>query len=67
MPLRSMPLDGLRALYFFKNILFIFKKEGETDRQQEREGQRERERGSQANSMLSVEPDQGLDPRTLRL
>jgi len=30
------------------------------------EGQRERERESQADSALSTEPDAGLDPTTLR-
>lgn len=65
MPLRSMPLDGLRALYFFKNILFIFKKEGETDRQTAGAGGPEGE-GERISSKLhaELEPHERLDSMT---
>ena len=48
---------------FLKIYLFERKKERESSRQKQREGKKE----SQADSLLSMEPDTGLDPRTLRL
>ena len=37
----------------------------ERERESRGEGQKERERDPQATSMLSTEPDAGLDPTTL--
>ena len=37
-----------------------------TSRQRGRQREREREREEEAGSLLSREPDVGLDPRTLR-
>ena len=53
----------LLVLYFLKDFIHLRKKE----RKQARggtEGQGERE--SQADSLRSLEPDPGLNPRTLR-
>ena len=45
--------------------LFILERRGERDAAQARGSQREREK-SQADSMLSTEPDAELDPMTMR-
>jgi len=45
---------------FFKKI-YLFEREREWDRGAERGGE-----NPQADSSLSMEPDMGLDPRTLR-
>ena len=47
--------------FFFLKILFIYL----TDRDHRYAG-RQREREEEAGSLLSREPDAGLDPRTLR-
>lgn len=52
------------CLCSYKNILFSFsEKERESGRGEEEEGKR----GSEAGSMLSMEPVVGLDLTTLRL
>ena len=53
----------LFALYFYLCFLKIYLFERECEW---REGQRERETESQADSLLSTEPATGLDPTTLR-
>ena len=60
---------NLRIGLFFK-ILFIYLTQRERERSQVgreagRERERERERDGEAGSLLSREPDAGLDPRTL--
>lgn len=52
----------LRKLYFYNIYLFG----GEREQEQEGERGRERERESQVDSMLSGEPDLGLDLTTLK-
>ena len=52
---RFLPLSFGRFIYF-----------GDEEREHKQEGQREKERESQADSTLSMEPDVGLDLTTLR-
>ena len=50
-------------LLFFKDFIYLFDRERS---QVDGEAGREREREREAGSLLSREPDVGLDPRTLR-
>jgi len=50
-----------KEVFVLVKIVLFFFKGGESAREQ-----RERERESQADSLLSTEPDLGLDPTTLR-
>ena len=54
---------GSFLIYFFNVYLFILERERQrkTERAQVGEGQSEQERESQADFMLSAEPDSGLD------
>ena len=52
-------------LYIFKSLLFL-EREGESACAQGGGAEGEGERESQAESLLSVEPNMGLDPTTLR-
>jgi len=54
---------GCHPTFFFKSFYFIYLREREHE---QGEGQRERETESLADSVLSMEPDMGLDPTTLR-
>ena len=53
-----MFLFNVLKKFFFNDFIYLF--EGETDRTQMGEGQREKQ------TVLSREPNMGLDPRTLR-
>ena len=55
---KSIPLQ------LFKKILFIYLREREHKQGKQQRGRRGRERISQADSMLSAEPDMGLDLTT---
>ena len=52
-------LDNFPKKYIFKDFIYLYERE-----RQRMEGGTEEE--GQADSQLSVEPDKGLDPRTLR-
>ena len=54
----------IKEYSFFKDLLIYFERERE--RTSRRGRSRGRERESQADSMLSMEPEAGLDPRILR-
>ena len=64
-------VDNFWWLFFYINdfinlfIIYLLKR-FIWERDHEQEGQREREREIQADSMLSAEPDMGLDLKTLR-
>lgn len=53
---------NLFCFLFFKRFIDLFERE----RNNRRQGQRKRERESQADSVLSTDPDVGLDFTTLR-
>jgi len=57
---RALKYYLLKKFFFSRFCLFVL----ETEHKQE--GPRERERESQANSVLSAEPDTGLSPTTPR-
>ena len=57
-----LKLDGKDCDSSSKIYLFIL----ERDKKRASQGGRAGEKESQADSMLSTEPDTGLDPRTLR-
>ena len=57
-----VPCEHLKKLF---SSLFVLESGGQGQREGERERERERERESKTGSMLSAEPDAGLDPTTL--